>query len=113
MWSIDGTLTSTIIPDQGGPGSNGNEGVLNILLSKIIGTSPSDSFVSYSGKTLEGVLPRCIDSVSIFYSPSRLGSLLLVILSGIWWGMWSEKKLIIKFSSRIRTSKFWAENLEK
>ena len=27
IWSIDRTLTSTTIPGQSGPGSNGNEGI--------------------------------------------------------------------------------------
>ena len=30
VWPIDGTLTGTTTLGQGGPGSNGNEGVLHI-----------------------------------------------------------------------------------
>ena len=31
IWPLDGTLTGAINPGQSGPGSNGNEGVLDIL----------------------------------------------------------------------------------
>ena len=41
------TLTETPIQGQSGPGSNGNEGVLHILLSSRTVASPSDCLVSY------------------------------------------------------------------
>ena len=45
IWSIDGTLTGTTVPDQSGPRSNSNEGVLHILKSFRIEASQSDVFV--------------------------------------------------------------------
>ena len=54
--SIDGTLTSSTTPHQSEPESNDNEGVLYIPQSSKTGNSPSDSFVSYSGRLLEGSL---------------------------------------------------------
>ena len=39
---IDGTLTGTTTPGQSVPGSNGDEGVLNIPQTSRTGTSPSD-----------------------------------------------------------------------
>ena len=44
MWPTDVTLTGSTTPDQSGPKSNGNEGVLHRT-----GTSPSDTVVSYQG----------------------------------------------------------------
>ena len=45
--TIDRALSGATIPDQSGPGSNGNEGVLRILQSSsITGTSPSDCLMS-------------------------------------------------------------------
>ena len=42
MRPIDRTLSGATTPGQGGPGSNGNEGVLHIPQSSdITGTSPS------------------------------------------------------------------------
>ena len=49
------TLSVATTPDQSGPGSNGNEGVLHIPQSlSITGTSPSDCLVSYPGHSLVG-----------------------------------------------------------
>ena len=53
IWPIDGTLTGTINRSQSGPGSNGNQGVLNYPLSSRAETSPSDCFMSYPGHSLE------------------------------------------------------------
>ena len=39
---IDRTQTSSTNPNQCGPGSNDNEGVLRTLQSSMIGASPSD-----------------------------------------------------------------------
>ena len=48
------TLSGATIPDQCGPGSDGNEGVLRISQSSNInGASPSDCLVSYSEHSLE------------------------------------------------------------
>ena len=48
IWPIDRTLSGATTPDQSGPGSDCNEGVLNIpQSSSITGTSPSDCLVSY------------------------------------------------------------------
>ena len=47
---MDRALSCATIPDQSGPGSNGNEEVLHIpQSSSITGTSPSDCLVSYLG----------------------------------------------------------------
>ena len=42
-------LSGATTPGQSGPGSNDNEGVLQITQIFRTGASPSDSFVSYSG----------------------------------------------------------------
>ena len=62
-------LSGITTPDQSGPESNGNEGVLRIpQSSSITGTSPSDCLVSYSGHSLEGrVLPLSSGAVGVFY----------------------------------------------
>ena len=49
---IDGTLTGSITSSQSEPGSNGNEGVLDTLLSSRTGTSLSDCLVSYIRNSL-------------------------------------------------------------
>ena len=50
---MDWALSSATIPDQSGPGSNGNEGVLRLpQSSSIIGTSPSDCLATYPGYLL-------------------------------------------------------------
>ena len=55
IWPIDRTLSGATTPGLSGPGSDGNEGVLHIpQASRIIGTSPSDCFVSYPGHSLVG-----------------------------------------------------------
>ena len=41
---------------------------------------PSDCLVSYPGHTLAGVLPVCSGVVSVFYSPSRLGNVVVGVL---------------------------------
>ena len=75
IWSIDRTLSGATTPDQSGPGSDGNEGVLHIPQSSTItGTSPSDCLVSYPGHLLVGVLPLCREAVGVFYCSSRLGN---------------------------------------
>ena len=71
----DKTLSGATTPGKSEPRRDKDEGVLRIpLCSSITGTSPSDCFMLYPGHSLgEGVLPLCRDSVSGFYSPSRLG----------------------------------------
>ena len=57
---MDRALSGATPPDQSGPGSNSNEGVLRITQSpSIAGTSLSDCLVSYTGHSLGGV-PLCI-----------------------------------------------------
>ena len=47
IWPIDRTLSRANTPDQSGPGSDLNEGILYIPQnSSITGTSPSDCLVS-------------------------------------------------------------------
>ena len=54
IWFIDRTLSSATTPNQSGPGSDGNEGVLRIpQSSSVAGTSPLDLLVSYPGHSLE------------------------------------------------------------
>ena len=77
---IDRTLSSDTPLGQSGPGSNGNEGVHSIpQSSSITETSLSDCLVSYPGYSMRGVLPLCIDAVSVFCSSSRLGHFILKI----------------------------------
>ena len=55
IWPIDWTLSGATTPDQSGPGSDGNEGVLRIpKSSSITEASPSDCLVSYLGHSLWG-----------------------------------------------------------
>ena len=62
-------------PDQFGPGSNGNEGVLRIPQGpSITGPSLSDCLVSYPVHSL---------GVSVFYNPSRQVKSLIAILETI------------------------------
>ena len=77
IWPIDRALLGATTPGEGGPGSNGNEGVLGIPQSpSITGTSPSDVLVSYTRHSFGGVLPLYRGAVSVFYGPSRQGKLL-------------------------------------
>ena len=96
IWPIDRTLSATTTLDQSEPRSDGNEGVFCIPQSSSIrGVSPSDCLVSYPGQLLwGGVLPLCKDAVGVFYSSSRLGSLL--------YEMWSQK--------HIETEQKWTMN---
>ena len=74
IWPIDRTLSGAITPAQGGPGSDGNEGVLrNPQSSSIIGTSPLDCLVSYPGHLLGEVLPLCRVAFDVFYISNWLG----------------------------------------
>ena len=53
IWPIDRALSSATTPNQNGPGSDGNEGVLRISQSSsITGASPSDCLMSYLGLSL-------------------------------------------------------------
>ena len=61
---IERTLTDTTTLCQSGPRNNGNEEVLYIPLSSLIGASLSDCFVSYPC--------LCKDAVGVFISFSRL-----------------------------------------
>ena len=74
IWPIDRTLSGATNPDQSGPGSDGNKGVIHIPQNSIITeASPSDCLVSYPEHSLgRGVLPLCSDAVGVFYNPSRL-----------------------------------------
>ena len=48
IWPTDRTLSDVTIPNQSGPGSDSNEGVLHIpQSSSITGASPSDCLMSY------------------------------------------------------------------
>ena len=65
---------STSIPGQSGPGSNGNEGVLNIpQSSSITGTSQSDCLVSYP-EHFRGAVGASYSPST--HTPNRLGYLL-------------------------------------
>ena len=53
IWPIERILSGATTPSQSGPGSDGNEGVLQIpLSSSITGASTSDCLVSYPGHSL-------------------------------------------------------------
>ena len=75
---MDRALSGDSTPGLGEPGSDGNEGVLDIAQSSsITETSPSDCLVSYPGhSSVVGVLPLYRGAVGVFYSPSRLGNFL-------------------------------------
>ena len=62
-----GPISGATTPGQGGPGIDGNKGVLHIFQSSsITGTSLSDCLVSYPGHSLVGVLPLCGGVVGVF-----------------------------------------------
>ena len=72
-----GPLSGATTPDQSGPGSDGNEGVLHIPQSSIInGASLSDCLVAYR-HSLEEVLP--------VYSPSQLGNVAVCVIIIVVW----------------------------
>ena len=79
IWPIDRTLSGATTPNQSGPGSDVNEGVLRIAQSSsITGTSPSDCLVSYPGHSLGDSYPSAeVQSVYSTAPPpphsSRLG----------------------------------------
>ena len=71
---ISRTLLSATTLSQRGPGSNSNEGVLNIPRSSRTRATQLDCFMSYPRHLLRGeALPLCRDAVNVFYSPSWLG----------------------------------------
>ena len=80
-WPIDRSLSGATTPSQSGPGSDGNEGVLRIPQSSSIArTSLTDCIVSYPGHSWAGdVLPLSRDAVGLFYCPSRLSNVLILI----------------------------------
>ena len=68
MRTIDKTLSSATTPSQGGPESDGNEGVLYIpQSSSITGSSPSVCFVLYPGQSLGGAY-RSTEKQSVYYT---------------------------------------------
>ena len=66
IWSKDGALTGSTAPSLGEPESNGNEGVFYTLKSSRTGASPSDSFVSYTGHSLEWGFYPSIEVQSVY-----------------------------------------------
>ena len=58
IWPIDGIPSGATTPDQSGPGSDSNEGVIRIpQISSITGASASGFWVSYPGHWLVGGYP--------------------------------------------------------
>ena len=58
VYPIDRTLSGATTPVQSGPASDGNEGILRIpQSSSIIGASPWDCLVSYTGHSLRESYP--------------------------------------------------------
>ena len=73
IWPIDKTLSGATIPGQSGPGSNGNEGVLQITQ-----ISPSDNLVLYPGYSLEGWSSLSAEIPKVYSTaPADLAGLLL------------------------------------
>ncbi len=61
IYPINRTLSGATIPDQSGPGSDGNEGVLSIpQRPSITGTSTLDCLVSYLGHSLRESNPAAV-----------------------------------------------------
>ena len=54
IWPIDKSLSGATTPDQSGPGSDSNEGVLRIFPISKAGASESDGLISYLGHSLKG-----------------------------------------------------------
>ena len=68
--TIDRALSGATTPGQSGPGSDGNEGVLRIpQSSSTVGTSPSDSLVSYPGHSLWGGSYPSAEVQSVYSTP--------------------------------------------
>ena len=79
------TLSDVTNPDQSGPGSDGNEGVLCIpQCSGITGSSPFDYLVPYPGHSFGGILSLCRDAVYVFCSHSWLDQLHLMVRLQLW-----------------------------
>ena len=80
---MDGTLSSSTTPGQSGQGCEGNVEVLRIpQSSSISGTSLSDCFVSYVGRSLLGILPLCREKRSVYSSaPADWAKLLIWIFN--------------------------------
>ena len=70
IWHIDWKLSGGTILGKSGPGTDGN---VEHRSSSITGNSLRDCLESYSGHSLEGVLPLSRGAVSEFYSPSLMG----------------------------------------
>ena len=67
-------LSGVNTPDQNETGSDGNEGIPYILQASL---KPTVRLINVISGTIfgEGSLPLYRDAVSVFYCPSRLGSL--------------------------------------
>ena len=78
---IDKAISGATIPGQSRPGSNDNERVFRIpQIPSITGTSPSNCLVPYPGhSSVVGGLTLCRGTVSVFYNPSRLGKVKLLL----------------------------------
>ena len=72
IWPVGRTLFGATTTGQSGPGSNGNEGVLNVPQSSKTRASPLYCLMSYQEYSLGEVLPLCRNAVDVFFSPSRL-----------------------------------------
>ena len=83
IWPIDGTLSGATTPVQSGSGRDDNEGVIRIPQSSCItGTSSSYCLVSYPGHSVGWVLPLYRGAVGVFYSPSRLDNIFILLSAG-------------------------------
>ena len=82
IWPPDRTLSVATTPVQCEPGSDSNKRVLRIpQSSSITGASPSDSLVSYPGRSWGESNPSAEMQSVYFYSPSRLGKVPTLLLS--------------------------------
>ena len=113
IWFIDTTLSGATTLGQNGPGRDGNEGVLSILLnSSITEASASDCLVSYPGHSwVGGVLSLCRDAVDVFYGPSRqskpLMGKIIVLSSKI--SPWCRFLFFFSFSSPMNNKIFYLD----
>ena len=118
IWPIDRTLTGTTTLGQSGPGSDSNEGILQIPQSSGTGNSPSDCLGLDTDRG--GVLPRCSDAVGLFYFPSQMGwggGRLVIVFNGISTSdrlfnveIWSCKYFIIREKKKETE---WREKIKK
>ena len=83
--SIDETLTGTTIPSQGGPGSNGNEGILLTSQSSRTGASPPDPVLHHIQDTVNKGFRILGFLLLYFKNPAKISFLKFLFFKNFSW----------------------------